>query len=265
VSNSAGWPRCVIAGNWKMYKTRRESASLVEAILEGAERVSSHVDLVVFPPFTALAAVADLCQGRRLQAGGQNFHPANEGAYTGEISARMLLEAGATHVLIGHSERRQHFREDDAFLARKLEAALAHGLVPVFCLGETLDEREAGRTEAVLRRQVGGGLGALRAEELDRLLVAYEPVWAIGTGRTATPDQAREAHGWLRALLRERWGGPASRVPLLYGGSVKPENAKELLSQADVDGVLIGGASLEAASFLAIAAAAPAGPTGKEA
>jgi triosephosphate isomerase len=239
-----------------MFKTRRESASLVEAILQGTDRIAPDVALVVFPPFTALSTVADLCRGGRVAAGGQNLHPAAEGAYTGEISARMLLEAGATHVLIGHSERRQHFREDDAFLARKLETALANGLIPVFCLGETLEEREARRTEAVLRRQVEGGLGALRPPDLEELMIAYEPVWAIGTGRTATPDQARDAHGYLRGLLRERWGDSAGRVPLLYGGSVKPENAKELLSQADVDGVLVGGASLDAASFLAIASAA---------
>jgi triosephosphate isomerase len=167
----------------------------------------------------------------------------------------MLLEAGATHVLVGHSERRAIFGEDDAFLACKVRAALEAGLDPIFCLGETLEEREAGRTEAVIASQVRLGLGELPGVEIARLVVAYEPVWAIGTGRTATPDQAEAAHRFLRGQLVERWGSFGSGVPLLYGGSVKPGNAAELLSRPEINGVLVGGASLEAASFLGIAAA----------
>ena len=247
--------RTVIAGNWKMYKTRKEAVSLCEALLEGAAAVPEGRELLVFPPFTAVAAVAERCRGSRIGVGGQNLHPSAEGAFTGEISARMLLEAGATHVLIGHSERRQIFREADAFLAGKARTALDAGLTPVFCVGETLEERQAGRTEEVVREQITQGLGALNAGDLGALLIAYEPVWAIGTGVTATPEQARAAHQSLRSELRAGWGDAADRIPLLYGGSVKPGNAGELLAQPDVNGLLVGGASLDGASFLAIAAA----------
>lgn len=253
----------LIAGNWKMYRNRPEALALVDALLPGVAALPESVRVLVCPPFTALATVADRCRGSRLEVGGQNLHFESQGAFTGEISPPMLLEAGATAVLVGHSERRTHFGETDETLARKVRSALDHGLWPVFCLGETLAEREAGQTEEVIARQVLRGLGGLSDPDLDRLAVAYEPVWAIGTGRTATPDQARAAHQFLRGRLRERWGELAGRVPLLYGGSVKPENAAELLSQPDVDGLLVGGASLEAASFLAIARAA-AGTTGGE-
>ena len=247
--------RCVIAGNWKMYKTRPEALALAEAILAGTGSIDPRAELLIFPPLPSLALLADRCEGTRLAVGAQNLHPEHEGAFTGEVSAAMLRDCGASHVLIGHSERRTLFGEDDAFLARKLRAALAAGLSPVFCLGETLAEREAGRTEEVIARQVERGLAELHAEDAARLLVAYEPVWAIGTGRTATTEQAREAHRFLRGRLAACWGGAATHVPLLYGGSVKPGNAADLLAQPDVDGVLVGGASLEAASFLAIAAA----------
>jgi triosephosphate isomerase (TIM) len=250
-----GGARRVIAGNWKMYKTRKEAIALTEALIEGSGRVPAGNELVVFPPFTSVAVVAERCVGTRIQVGGQNLHFAPEGAFTGEISPRMLLDAGAQYALIGHSERRQHFGESDGLLARKVAAALESGLAPVFCLGETLEQREAGQTEDVLRTQVGEGLGALGRKDLDVLLVAYEPVWAIGTGRTATPQQAREAHVFLRRLLVEAWGTDADRVPLLYGGSVKPENARELMEQPEVNGVLVGGASLSPDSFLGIAAA----------
>jgi triosephosphate isomerase len=247
--------RCVIAGNWKMYKTRREALSFVEELLPNADKVPATRELLLFPPFTALPALAERCRGTRLALGGQNLHPEPEGAFTGEISSRMLLDAGATHVLIGHSERRQHFGEADAFLARKLGAALASGLAPVFCLGETLEQREGGRTEEVLRGQVEGGMGSLAPAEAALLCVAYEPVWAIGTGRTATAEQAREAHGFLRGLFQERWGEAGRGIPILYGGSVKPANAAELLGSREVNGLLIGGASLDAGSFLKIALA----------
>ncbi len=246
----------LIAGNWKMYRTRAEGVALADELRQGVDALPPAVRLAIFPPFTALAAVAERCRGTRIEVGAQNVHPAAEGAFTGEISPPMLLEAGATSVLIGHSERRAHFGERDAWLAEKVRSALDHGLAPVFCLGESLEEREAGRAEEVIGRQVRLGLGALSGEDLGRLVIAYEPVWAIGTGRTATPDQAREAHRFLRECLREAWGDSADGVPLLYGGSVKPGNAAELLAQPEVDGVLVGGASLDAASFLEIAGAA---------
>jgi triosephosphate isomerase len=247
--------RRIVAGNWKMYKTRKEALSLVDALIAGSSRIPDGVELAVFPPFTALAEVAARCVATRIQVGAQNMHFAREGAYTGEVSARMLLDAGATSVLIGHSERRQHFGETDELLAHKTRAALESGLVPVFCLGETLDQREGGRTEEVLQRQLRDGLGGLGASDLQILRIAYEPVWAIGTGRTATPEQAREAHVYLRGLLNGRWGEEGNRVPLLYGGSVKPENARELMEQPEVNGVLVGGASLDPESFLRIAGA----------
>jgi triosephosphate isomerase (TIM) len=248
-------PRTIIAGNWKMYRTRPEALALVGGILSGAGPVPADRELIVFPPATALAAVAERCRYSRVAVGGQNFHPEVEGAFTGEISAAMLLEAGATRVLVGHSERRTLFGEDDAFLARKVRAALDAGLEPVFCLGETLAEREGGRTDEVIARQVREGLGALGANDVAKLVVAYEPVWAIGTGRTATPDQAEAAHRFLRRQLVDRWGSAGAGVSLLYGGSVKPGNSAELLARAEVNGALVGGASLDAASFLGIATA----------
>jgi triosephosphate isomerase (TIM) len=255
MSSSKNPDRRVIAGNWKMYKTRREGVALVEELLDGLPHLPAGSELLVFPSFIALGAVADRCAGTPIAVGGQNLHPGSEGAFTGEISARMLLEAGATHVLIGHSERRQCFGEGDELLARKVRFARDSGLTPVFCLGETLQERDGGQTETVLERQLREGLGELSGEEVPGILVAYEPVWAIGTGRTATPEQAREAHAFLRGEMVGRWGELARSVPLLYGGSVKPDNATELLSQPDVDGVLVGGASLDPVSFLGIASA----------
>jgi triosephosphate isomerase (TIM) len=248
-------PRTIIAGNWKMYRTRPEALALVNAILAGAGPVPADRELFVFPAATLLATVADRCRYSRIAVGGQNLHPGREGAFTGEVSATMLIDAGATRVLVGHSERRAIFGEDDAFLARKVRAALDAGLEPVFCVGETLAEREAGRTEEVIARQIREGLGELSPDDAARLIVAYEPVWAIGTGRTALPEQAEAAHRFLRGQLVERWGSAGVEVPLLYGGSVKPGNSAELLAQPEINGVLVGGASLEAASFLGIAAA----------
>jgi len=249
-------PRRVVAGNWKMYKTRREGISLLDEILAGAGDLPPHVCLLVFPPATALAAVAERCAGTRIDVGAQNLHSEAEGAFTGEISARMILEAGATHVLIGHSERRHLFGEQEELLARKLRFALEAGLRPVFCVGETLEQRDSGRTEELLELQLESALGGLRPQDLTPLLLAYEPVWAIGTGRTATQEQARDAHRFLRRLLQAGWGEEGGRVPILYGGSVKPENAAELMGQDDVDGVLVGGASLEAGGFIRIASGA---------
>lgn len=245
--------RRIVAGNWKMYKTRREGRALVEEILTGAADLPCDVHLLVFPPATAMAAVAEKCAGTRIEVGGQNLHPEPEGAFTGEISARMILEAGATHVLIGHSERRHIFGEQDELLARKLRSALEAGLRPVFCVGETLEERDSGRTEEVLGAQIAAGLTGLKPGDLGTLILAYEPVWAIGTGRTATANQARDAHAFLRRRLEAGWGAEGRQVPVLYGGSVKPENAAELMGQQDVDGVLVGGASLNGGAFVQIA------------
>lgn len=245
----------VIAGNWKMHKTLREARSLAESIVEQSARLPAGVDVLLFPPFTALAVVSNVCRDSRVATGGQNFHPAREGAFTGEISARMLLDAGATWVLVGHSERRTRFGETDAFLGEKVGAAVTAGLRPLFCLGEDLAQREAGRTEEILARQMAGGLGSFGASELETLVVAYEPVWAIGTGRTATPDQAEASHHFLREQCVERWGATGAAMPILYGGSVQPGNAGELLSRSEIGGLLVGGASLEAGSFLEIAGA----------
>jgi triosephosphate isomerase len=245
----------VIAGNWKMNHGPRATVDFFAA-LELPDSAGGH-ELIVFPPALSLAAARD-ATGRdpRVQLGVQNVHWEDRGAFTGEISASMARDAGARFVLIGHSERRHVFGETDEEVARKLGAVRRQGLVPVVCLGETLDERRAGRVEEVILRQLEVALTALEGSS-DRLLLAYEPVWAIGTGETATPEDASAAHGALRARLDERLGAARStRTPILYGGSVKPDNAADLLSAADVEGVLVGGASLDAASFAALVAAA---------
>jgi triosephosphate isomerase len=243
----------VIAGNWKMNlgpdATRAFFAGLS---LEG---VPADRDLVVFPPALSFAAAAAAPERpARVRLGVQNIHWEENGAFTGEVSAAMAHEAGARFVLIGHSERRHVFGETDEEVARKVAAARRHDLAPIVCVGETLEERRAGRVEEVILRQLAAALPALGAAE--HTLIAYEPVWAIGTGETATPADASEAHAALRARLAQAWGAPAAAgVPILYGGSVKPENAAELLGAADVDGVLVGGASLDPSSFARIAAA----------
>lgn len=245
----------VIAGNWKMHFGPAETrAFFVGLELEGP---ALEQELILFPPTLSLVVAAQ-APGRdpRVQLGVQNIHWEDEGAYTGEASAVMAAEAGASHALIGHSERRHVFGETDEEVALKVAAARRHGLVPVVCVGETLDEREAGRVEDVILRQLDAALPAL-GEGDARFLIAYEPVWAIGTGETATPEDASTAHATLRGRLEEARGlASAARVPLLYGGSVKPGNASDLLRAADVDGVLVGGASLDPVSFAAIAAAA---------
>jgi len=243
----------VIAGNWKMHLGPGRAVAFFDRLsLDG---VPSDRELIVFPPAVSIAAAAT-ATGRdpRVRLGVQNIHWEDAGAFTGEISAPMASEAGAEFALLGHSERRHVFGESDAEVAKKVQAARRHGLVPVVCVGETLDERRAGRVEEVILRQLDAVLDALGAE--GRSLVAYEPVWAIGTGETATPEDACAAHRVLRARLVEAWGGEAAgRVALLYGGSVKPDNAAELLRAEDVDGVLVGGASLDPDSFTKIAAA----------
>jgi triosephosphate isomerase len=246
----------LIAGNWKMFKGRGEAYDYAVELAQGAGSLDE-VDLAICPPFTALDVVAGELAPLGIGVWGQTMHEAAEGAFTGEIAPGMLTDAGATGVLLGHSERRALFGETDEALARKVEAALGAGLDPVLCVGESEAERDEGQTQVRLRRQLEGALGALDPARAVELTIAYEPVWAIGTGRTATPEQAQEAHAEIRAWLAAGLGPEvADAVRILYGGSVKPENARDLLAQPDVDGALVGGASLSAASLLAIAVAA---------
>jgi len=241
----------LIAGNWKMYKTISAGVALAREIADGLRPADPEV--IVFPPATALAAVSAAMKGAAVEVGGQNMHFAREGAFTGEVSALMLKDAGCTHVLLGHSERRHVFGEDDELIAKKVRAALDGGLVPVVCVGETLPEREGRRTLEVVERQVERALRPLSADEVGRLAVAYEPVWAIGTGQVATPEQAQEVHAFIRGRIAVSHGEPAGGATrLLYGGSVKPDNIAGLLALQDVDGVLVGGACWARASFLKI-------------
>jgi triosephosphate isomerase len=244
--------RPVIAGNWKMYKTRAETRAFFEAFLPLVAR-SSHCDIIVAPPFTALATAADAARGSAIAIAAQNMHDAIEGAFTGEICAGMIVEAGCRAVIIGHSERRQYFGETDESVNRKTHAALAAGLTPIVCVGETLEEREKNHTESVLQRQFEGGFAALTAAEFSRILLAYEPVWAIGTGKTSTPGMAAEAHALLRSLTAKHFSREvAAGLRILYGGSVKPDNVKALMAEEEIDGALVGGASLDAKSFASI-------------
>lgn len=245
----------IVAGNWKMNKTAREAAALA-AEIRGALGGVSSIECVLCPPFTSLRAVREAIADTPIKLGAQNVHWEKSGAFTGEISAAMLLEEGCEYVIVGHSERRQYFGETDETVNRRTCAALAAGLRPIVCVGETLDEREAGQTFTVIERQIRRGLAGLVGADWERLVVAYEPVWAIGTGRTATASQAQEVHALIRRLLGDLAGDAAQQIRIQYGGSVKPENAAELFGQPDVDGGLIGGASLQAASFVAIARAA---------
>jgi triosephosphate isomerase len=250
--NSARRP--LIAGNWKMHHGGPTGVDLAGAVVELASSVP-HVDLVVAPPFTAIAACAHECDGSRVEVAAQNLYPRNSGAFTGEVSAPMLVDSGCRWVIVGHSERRQIFAETDAFVAEKVAAALKGGLAPIVCVGETLEERQEGRTLEVVARQLRAFLPAIASSEA-AVAIAYEPVWAIGTGKNAGPAEAQDVHHAIRAWLVEESAGLASRTRILYGGSVKPDNARSLLAAPDVDGALVGGASLDAASFGAIARAA---------
>jgi len=242
----------VIAGNWKMYKTVAETVDFVEKIKPVAAQ-ADHCEVIVAPPFTALDAAADAADGSRVAVAAQNCHWDTEGAHTGEISTGMLCDAGCTHVIIGHSERRHDCGETDEQVNKKVKAALAAGLTPIVCVGETLAEREKGKTEQVLERQFTEGLAGLTPADFSRIIIAYEPVWAIGTGRTATPEMAAEAHGFLRGLARRQFGeSEADGVRILYGGSVKPDNIGGLMAQEEIDGALVGGASLKVDSFRAL-------------
>ena len=242
----------IVAGNWKMHKTAAEAAAFVEA-LRPAAGAAGNCEIVLAPAFTALPAAVRAAGGTRIQISAQNLHWEPKGAYTGEISAAMLTEIGCSHVIIGHSERRQYFGETDGTVHLRVLAALDAGLRPIVCVGETLAQREAGNTGTVLTEQFSAGVGALDPEQFGKLVLAYEPVWAIGTGRTATPDIADESHRLLRSLAADRFGdSAAARVRILYGGSVKPSNFASLLGRDDIDGGLIGGASLDPESFAAL-------------
>jgi len=242
----------VIAGNWKMYKTPSEAEGFVKDFLPRVAAVSG-VEIVLAPPFPSLCAVAAMTRNTNVAVASQNLHHADEGAYTGEVSPRMVKESGAKYAILGHSERRQYFGETDESVNRKVRAAQRAGLIPILCIGETLAEREAGSTFPVVERQLRGGLAEVPASSAGTILVAYEPVWAIGTGLTATVDQAQEAQAHLRLLLaRITDKSLANRTRILYGGSVKPENINALMTMPDVDGALVGGASLSADSFIGI-------------
>ena len=242
-----------IAGNWKMVKgAPAEAVELAQGVVDRCGS-QDQVEVAVCPPATALAAVCEATQGSKVRVGGQNLYPAEKGAYTGEISPHFLVAVGCSHVILGHSERRTIFEESDSFINEKVKISLAQGLLPILCCGETESQREQGITEKVVETQLRGGLDGLSSEDIAKLVIAYEPVWAIGTGKTATPEDAQAVHAFIRNLLKELAGEPvASGVRIQYGGSVKPGNAKELLSQEDIDGALVGGASLEADSFAAI-------------
>jgi triosephosphate isomerase len=243
----------VIAANWKMYKTPEEGCAFIQAFLP---LVAGHTrdEIVICPPFVDLPAVVAAAKGSNVAIGAQNMSWEKEGAFTGEISTAMLLGVGCTHVIIGHSERRQFFGETDETVNRKTEVALEQGLIPILCVGEVIQEREAGLTEEVLRRQIARGLGGISGRKAGgKLIIAYEPVWAIGTGKTATPQMAEEAHELIRHEVAKKLGQEiADTTRVLYGGSVKPDNANSLMSQPDIDGALVGGASLKPDSFAAV-------------
>ncbi len=248
--------RILIAGNWKMNKTSAEGAALVKEIAAGLP-AGNLPEILVCPPYLTIPAVVEAAKGSALEVGAENVHWAASGAYTGEVSTAMLLDAGVTHVIVGHSERRQYFGETDETVNQRAKAAVEAGLVAVICVGETLAEREAGETAAVIDRQTRKALEGI--SDLAKVVIAYEPVWAIGTGKTATPDMAQEVHAQIRAILADLYGADAAEtVRILYGGSMKPANAAGLLAQPDIDGGLIGGAALKAADFMALIQAAKA-------
>jgi triosephosphate isomerase (TIM) len=240
----------VIAGNWKMYKLVGQAVETALA-LKPLVANANHCEVVIAPPYTALKAVADRLEGSNIKVAAQDISTETKhGAHTGEVCGDMIKDAGATHVIIGHSERRAMYGDTDASVNRKIRAALHFGLTPIVCIGETLEERDAGRAEEIVAAQLAGSLAELTASDLIRIIHAYEPVWAIGTGRTATPGQAQQMHAFIRQWLTEKFGGEtANAARILYGGSVKPDNIAELMREADIDGALVGGASLEAESF----------------
>ena len=241
--------KTIIAGNWKMNKTAAEAKALVTE-LKGLVAGNNTIEIVVCPTFTSIAAAVEAAKGSNVKVGAQNIHWADNGAFTGEISASMLKELGVEYVIIGHSERRQFFGETDDTVNKRLKAALKAGLIPLVCVGELLEEREGNKTEAVLDKQLKEGLAGITAAEMEKTVIAYEPVWAIGTGKTATPEMAQETHAYIRKVLTNLFGAEtAEKVRIQYGGSMKADNAQALVAQKDIDGGLIGGASLKADSF----------------
>jgi len=241
-----------MAGNWKMYKTPAETTQFFEKFRPLVEK-SSHCEIVICPPFTNLAAAVDAVKGSNIRIGSQNIGWAKEGAFTGEISGPMINAVGATHAIIGHSERRQYFGETDATVLKRTQAALEFGLTPIVCVGELLADRESGNTESILRGQFQNGIAGLSEQQFAKIVIAYEPVWAIGTGKTATPEIAADAHRAIRGEVRAKFGKDAAdAIRILYGGSVKPDNVKTLMAQPEIDGTLVGGASLDAVGFASI-------------
>jgi triosephosphate isomerase len=239
----------VIAGNWKLFKTSGEAVDLITRLIPEVNK-NMEVDIVVAPVFTALTSVKQVISGSNIMLAGQDCFWEEEGAFTGEVSPKLLIDAGCSHVIIGHSERRQYFGETDETVNKKIKAALASGLTVIFCIGETLAERESEKTFDVLNRQLTGGLSGITKEQMKNIIIAYEPVWAIGTGKTATDEQAQEAHAFIRSLATKLYNqSTGNKIRILYGGSVKPENIKGLMAQPDIDGALVGGASLKADSF----------------
>ncbi len=247
----------VIAGNWKMNKDLNESAELINGLKSKLTTLPNGVKAIVCPPFISLALAKELLKGSPIELGAQNMYYEDEGAFTGEVSAKMLKLVGCKYVILGHSERRQYFKESDEFINTKAKKALASGLIPIICIGETLQEREKNITNQVVTTQVAGCLKGIQASDVEKSIIAYEPVWAIGTGKVATPQQAQDVHKLIRGLVAQLYSSAtAEKVVIQYGGSVKPDNAKELLHQPDIDGALVGGACLKADSFAAIVQAA---------
>jgi triosephosphate isomerase (TIM) len=243
--------RPILAANWKMYKTVGETVAFAKAFVPRIGDAGD-VDVAIAPPFPSLAALGAALTGSAVALAAQNVHPEEQGAFTGEVSAPMLRELGCAYAIVGHSERRTLFGESSAFVARKAAALLRHGIRPIVCIGESLGEREGGRTAEVIERQLRESLAELPDERAAELVIAYEPIWAIGTGRTATPEMAQEVHAQVRTGLRARFGASADAIRIQYGGSVKPDNVRELMAQPDIDGALVGGASLDPESFARI-------------
>ena len=243
----------IIAGNWKMYKGGPKAATELAQGLVASIGDYDKVDVVLCPPFTALSAVVAAVAKSKIKVGAQNIYPAEEGAYTGEITADFLKELGVQYVIIGHSERRKYFQESDEFINQKVKFALGKGLSPIMCMGETWEQREKGETEAVVEKQISQGLADFTAVEIEKITLAYEPIWAIGTGKTARPEDAQAVHLFIRNWIKQKYGeAVAENTRIQYGGSVKPENVAELMAQPDIDGALVGGASLKPDSFNAI-------------
>jgi len=243
----------VIAGNWKMNNDLNESKDLITKLLAGLKNTNVNCEVVICPPFTSLSELSSMVKGSKIKLGAQNLHQEENGAFTGEVSAKMLLSSGCEFVIVGHSERRNIFMEGDELLNKKIQRAIKNNLKPIFCVGELLEEREKNITNKVIESQLLNGLDGFSVEELKNLIIAYEPVWAIGTGKTATPQQAEEVHLFIRNLIEKRFSKEfADNLRILYGGSVKPDNSRDLLSQKNIDGALVGGACLNADSFLSI-------------